>query len=110
MKNFVQPGDNLDGLIAPRALTSGGGVLVGSIFSVTSNDAALGAAFVGVVRGVFDLPKAAGAVTQGQLIYWDNTAFVVTTTSTSNKLIGAATQAAASGDATARVRLTGQVS
>jgi predicted RecA/RadA family phage recombinase len=104
MKNFVQPGDNLD-LAAPRALTSGAGFLVGSIFAVASVDAAQGATLAGVTRGVFDLPKAAGAVTQGQKIYWDNTAFVVTTTVGSNTQIGVATAAAASGDATARVKL-----
>ena len=109
MKNFVQPGDNLN-LIAPRTLTSGSGFLVGSLFAVASTDAASGATVVGVVRGVFDLPKAAGAVTAGQLLYWDNTAFVLTTTASTNKLVGAAVQAAQSGDATGRVRLTGQVS
>ena len=104
MKNFVQPGDNLD-LVAPRALLSGAGFLVGAIFAVASVDAAQGATLSGVTRGVFDLPKAAGAVTQGQKLYWDNTAFNVTTTSTNNTQIGVATAAAASGDATARVKL-----
>ena len=106
MKNFVQKGENLD-LTAPRALASGEGFIVGSIFAVASAAAANGAPVVGVVDGVFDLPKAAGAVTAGAKLYWDNTAFNVTTTSTSNTLIGVATRAAASGDATARVRLNG---
>ena len=105
MKNFVQLGDNLDGLVAPRALASGEGCLIGSLFSVASNATAQGAPFVGVTRGVFDLPKATGAVSQGAKLYWDDTAHVVTTTATSNTLIGVATQAAASGDATARVKL-----
>ena len=64
----------------------------------------------GMTEGVFDLAKAAGAVTQGQLVYWDNVAKNVTTTATSNKLIGVATQAALSGDANVRVKVTGQVS
>lgn len=108
MKNFVQPGDNLD-LIAPRALVSGAGFLVGAIFGVASTDAAQNAPVVGVTRGVFDLPKAAGAITQGQKLYWDNAAFNVTTTAGGNTLIGAATQAAAAGDATARVKLNQSV-
>ena len=106
MKNFVQKGENLD-LIAPRALASGEGFIVGSIFAVASAAAANGAAVVGVAEGVFDLPKATGAVTAGAKLYWDNTAFNVTTTSTSNTLIGVAIRAAASGDATVRVRLNG---
>lgn len=104
MKNFVQPGDNLD-LVAPRDLTSGAGFLVGSIFAVASLTVAAGVVVSGVTSGVFDLPKAAGAVTQGQKLYWDNAAFNVTTTSTNNTQIGVATAAAASGDATARVKL-----
>ena len=106
MKNCVQKGENLD-LAAPRALVSGEGFVVGSIFAVASAAAANGAPVVGVVEGVFDLPKAAGAITAGAKLYWDNTAFNVTTTATSNTLIGVATRAAASGDATARVRLNG---
>jgi len=108
MKNYVQKGQNLT-LTAPRALSSGAGFLVGSIFAVASADAALGAPVVGVTEEVFDLPKAAGAVTPGAKAYWDNTAFVVTTSATGTVLIGAFIQAAASADATARVKLTGQI-
>lgn len=109
MKNFVQPGDNLE-LSAPRALVSGAAFLVGSILAVASTDAATGTTVVGVTKGVFDLPKAAGAITQGQKLYWDNAAFNVTTTAAGNTLMGAATQGAAAGDATARVKLNQSVS
>lgn len=105
MKNFVQKGENLT-LTAPRALTSGAGFIVGSIFAVASADAASGAPVVGVVEGVFDLTKVAGAVTPGAKAYWDNTAFAVTTSASGTTPIGAFTQAAASGDATGRVRLS----
>jgi predicted RecA/RadA family phage recombinase len=111
MKNKIQPGNVLT-LTAPRTLTSGAGFLVGSIFAIATSAAASGASVEGDTVGVFDHPKAAGAATQGQLAYWDNTAFVFTTSAASgaNKLIGAFTQAAASGDATGRVKLTGQLS
>lgn len=108
MKNYVQLGENLT-LSAPRALKSGDGFIVGALFAVASADAANAGTVVGVTEGVFDLPKAAGAVTAGQKLYWDNTAFSVTTTASGNTLIGAAVQAAAAGDATARVKLTGQI-
>ena len=108
MKNFVQPGDNLD-LIAPRALSSGAGFLVGAIFAIASMDAAQGTVVASVTRGVFDLPKAAGAVTQGQKIYWDDAARNVTTTANGNTIIGVATQAAAAGDVNARVKLNQSV-
>jgi predicted RecA/RadA family phage recombinase len=100
-------------LIAPYALLSGQGFLVGSIFGVASNDAAAGAEVVGVTEDVFALTKAAGvAFAVGALCYWDNAARAVTNAvgGGANKLIGAATQAAAGADATVTVKLTGQVS
>lgn len=109
MKNYVGPGAHLT-LAAPYDRTSGQGALVGSIFGVASVDVLSGITASFVTCGVFDLAKATGAVTAGQKIYWDNTAKNCTTVSTSNTLIGAATQAAQSGDATVRVKLTGQIS
>lgn len=104
MKNYVQEGSVLE-LTAPYQRNSGEGALVGSIFGVAMVDVANGAAANFMVEGVIDLAKAAGAVTQGALVYWDNTAKNVTTTLTANTKIGVATQAAQSGDATVRVRL-----
>lgn len=105
MKNFVQPG-NIVTLIAPYTVSSGGGALVGAIFGVAVDDVASAVEGEFALEGVFDIAKATGAVTQGQKMYWDNAAKVVTTTATSNAQVGHATQAAGSGDATARVRLT----
>ncbi len=108
-RGYVQPGDTLT-LVAPRALTSGAGFLVGAIFAVALHDAAVGQPVEGRRVEVFDLPKATGqAWTQGQKLYWDNTAFNVTSTAGANTPIGAATQAQASADAVGRVLLTGQI-
>jgi predicted RecA/RadA family phage recombinase len=104
MKNFVQKGATID-LVAPAAVASGAGALVGAVFGVAVYDIASGATGSFRIAGVLDLAKAAGAVTQGALMYWDNTAKNVTTTSSANTKIGVATQAQASGDATCRVRL-----
>lgn len=106
MENYVQKGETIT-LTAPAAVSSGDGVLVGKFFGVAVADAASGAEVEATLCGVFELPKATGAITQGALVYWDNTAKNVTTTSTSNTLIGAAVVAAASGDTTAIVRLNG---
>lgn len=108
MKNFVQPGDNLD-LIAPRALASGEGFLVGAFFAIASLAVTANTVVASVTRGVFDLPKAAGAVTQGQKLYWDDAAHNVTTVANGNTIIGVATQAAAAGDANVRVKLNQSV-
>ena len=109
MKNYVQPGDTLT-LTAPYDLTSGLGVLVGSIFGVASADALTGAEVEAVRKGVFDLKKkAATAITAGAKVYWDNTAREVNTTATANTLIGAAAVAAGASDATVTVVLDGAV-
>jgi len=107
MKNFLMEGKTLT-LTAPYALTSGQGLLVGSIFGVASADAAISTEVEAVTEGVFTLAKATGAAwTVGALIYWDNTNKNCTTTVGSNKLIGVAITAAASGDTIGNVRLNG---
>src|SRR5262245_39799172 len=105
-KNYVQPGNVLT-LIAPADVKSGDGVLVGKLFGVATYDAAAGAEVECGVTDVWELAKAAGALAQGATVYWDNTAKNVTATATGNSLIGAVTEAAAAGAATARVRLNG---
>jgi predicted RecA/RadA family phage recombinase len=106
VKNSIQDGETL-ALAAPYAVASGGGALIGSIFGVAVT--ALANTEVGSFQlcGVYTLPKATGAATVGAKAYWDNTNKNVTTTSTSNTLIGVFVAAYASGDTTANVRLNG---
>lgn len=105
MKNFVQPGEIVS-VTAPAAVVAGAGVLVGSLFGVAVTDAASGAQVNIACDGVFTLAKTTGqAWTEGQILYWSGTA--VTSTASTNKIIGCATRAAASGDTTGVVRLNG---
>lgn len=106
MQNYVAPGGAVT-IPAPALIASGAGVLVGSIFGVANNAAASGADLVLSVVGIFDLPKAAGAISLGAPVYWDDTAKKVTTSPSANTHIGAAVAAAQSGASTARVRLSG---
>lgn len=107
MKNFIQDGDTIT-VVAPYAVASGAGCLVGSLFGVAVSDALINAEVEIKTTGVFDMAKATGAAwTVGARIYWDDTAKNCTTTVGTNKLIGVATAAAASGDTVGRVRLTG---
>jgi predicted RecA/RadA family phage recombinase len=109
MKNYVQPGNTIT-LTAPYAVASGDGLLVGSIFGVAAGTAALGEAVEAALVGVYDLKKVASqAWAAGDKIYWDNTAKNTTKTTTSNTLIGVATEAVAGGatDLIGRVRLNG---
>lgn len=108
MKNFVQAGNVLT-LLAPYVLLSGDGCLVGSIFGVATNAAANGASVeVWVDAAVVNLTAVTadtGAV--GTKMYWDNTAKKLTTTATSNSLVGALAIAKTGTDTTATVRLNG---
>lgn len=109
MRNFIQPGDTMT-LVAPYAVTSGGGILVGALFGVALNAAANGASVEVKMSGVFDLPKATGeAWTAGQRVYWDNTNRRLTTTVGTNTLVGAAARAQAAADTTGRAKITDQV-
>ncbi|EEX12485.1 conserved hypothetical protein [Citreicella sp. SE45] len=109
MKNYVQPGGTLT-LTAPYAVTSGDGLLVGSIFGVAAGDAASGATVEAALTGVFDLTKIGSqAWTVGAKVYWDDTNKRCTTVATDNTLIGVAVEAVAggAGDTIGRVRLNG---
>lgn len=90
MKNFVALGDRLT-ITAPASITSGAGVLVGTLFGVAEGAAAVGAEVVLKLSGVFDLPKAPSEPwTVGAAIHWDATEQRCTTVATGNRLIGAA--------------------
>lgn len=107
MKNYIQAGDVLT-VPAPAAVLSGAGVLVGSLFGVACANAASGADVELQTTGVFEMPKATGAAwTIGQRLYWDDTAKNMTGTASTNKLVGIAVLAAASGDTVGIVRLSG---
>lgn len=106
MQNLVQRGKVIT-LTSPYSVTSGNGVLVGSIFGVATTDVANGVKGEFQLTGVFTLPKTSAlAIAVGDLIYWDDTAKVVNKTNT-NKLIGVAVSVAANPSASVDVRLNG---
>jgi predicted RecA/RadA family phage recombinase len=105
MKNYIQDGEQIT-VAAPANVTAGDGVLVGSLFGIALTTALSGAQVVLQVSGIVDAVKATGAGwTVGQLLYWSGTN--VTTTASTNKIIGCAAQVQASGDTVGRVRLNG---
>ena len=107
MKNFYQPGKNIP-LTAPAGGVVGGTMyIIGTLPVVAAHDAAAGEEFEGVTEGVFTLPKATGAVTEGAKLYWHPGNGNLTTTATGATLVGAATKAAGASDAVAYVRLDG---
>jgi predicted RecA/RadA family phage recombinase len=103
---FVQDGCFVD--YTPGADVAAGDVVVqGDLVGVARVEIKAGKLGALAVDGVHDFAKNTGvAYTVGQFLYWDDTANVVTTTATGNKLIGKVVRAAASADTTVRVRLS----
>ena len=107
MKNFVQPGDTVT-IAAPAAVTSGQGVIAGSLFGIVTTDAASGAPVAIKRTGVCTLPKtAAQEWTVGAKVYWAAATGEATTVASGNTLIGVALAAAANPSATGQVLLDG---
>lgn len=105
MRNFVQPGGNIT-VPAPAAVNSGDGVLVGSLFGIATISAAVNGNVALATEGVFSLNKVSTqAVSVGARLYWDDTAKLVTTTSSGNTLIGVATAAVGNPSGSVNVRL-----
>jgi predicted RecA/RadA family phage recombinase len=104
--NFVQDGSSID--YTPASDVAAGDVVVQTdLVGVAKLDIKANRLGALAVAGVFDFAKANGTSwTTGTILYWDNTNKVVVTTASGNKQIGKATRAAASGDSTARVRLS----
>lgn len=104
--NYIQPGDTIT-VTAGGAASSGDGLLVGDTFGICSYDVVSGGTVELVTRGVFTMPKAAGALSQGDAVYWDDTAKNVTATTSGNTKIGVVIEDVTSGGTTAPVRLNG---
>ncbi len=105
-QNYIQEGDVMP-YVVPDATTivRGAGVLVGDLLGVALGNGSAGDTIQLALEGVFEMPKAAGAISQGAKIYWNATDKNLTTTASGNKLAGYAFVGAASGDATVQLRL-----
>jgi predicted RecA/RadA family phage recombinase len=107
MKNFIQDGRTITVTLA-AAILSGAAMLIGALVGVAVTDGAIGDKVAFNLEGVYTLPKAAVAISLGVVLYWDDTAKVVTTSSASgaNFKVGHAFTAQLSGDATVQVKLS----
>jgi predicted RecA/RadA family phage recombinase len=109
MRNFISSGDIVT-IPAPAAVSSGDGVLVGTLFGIAATDAESGTNVPIKTTGVFTLHKtSAQAWTVGALIYWDAGNKVATTDDDegASALIGKALTIAANPSGTGVVRLNG---
>jgi predicted RecA/RadA family phage recombinase len=108
MKNFVQPGDTIQ-LKAEDANNVGkkSGDLVtlasGKYFAVAASDnpAVTGQTFAGMLEGVFQLPKLAEGLPQGQRVFWQGSG--ITATPTGAAPVGTVMDTALTGDTTVNV-------
>lgn len=109
MKNFIAPGKSVTRTAPTGGVLSGKPYLIGALLVVAAIDAAQTEKFTGETTGIFELEKVTGnAWTEGQKLFWDNSAKKVTGSSASGLFpIGTADAAAASADTTGLVRLDG---
>lgn len=105
-RSYLQNGERLTAPAPAGGAIAGNGYLFGTLFGVCGTSAPAGTETVFLLHGVHALVKAPGAVTLGQLLYWDDAGKLVTTASAGNTLIGKAFAAAAAGDATVAIRLS----
>ena len=105
MKNFIELGKKMP-FTAAAAITSGDLVLVGIVVGIAeSTYAQADTNCILNLSGVFEVPKEADVIAQGDKLYFNAANKTVTTTSSTNKVVGFAWTAAGSGDATVQVRL-----
>jgi predicted RecA/RadA family phage recombinase len=102
MASYVQ-GDCLINHTPSSAVAAGGVVILNDLVTVAPVAIAANALGAVAVEGVWNMPKASGAIGQGALVYWDSTNSNITTTSAGNKRAGKAAAAAASGDTSVSV-------
>ncbi len=110
MENYVQPGEVLT-LTAPSGgVVAGTPYKIGSLIVIALISVAQTLPFTALVRGVATVPKATGATwSEGQKLYWDDSAKNFTETNTSDTLAGVAVEAALTGATTGKIRLDGVV-
>lgn len=106
-KNYVGPGNHIP-FVAGSAITSGSGVVIGSLLGVALHDVASGATGTAAVEGVFTLPKLSTAViAEGDRLHWDIDSsppqFIKASAATGD-LLNAAVAVAAAGNGTTTVQ------
>ena len=107
-KALAAPGWIVDFTAPVGGVVSGQGYQIGNAFGFAERSEVAGNKFPLAVVGVFTcLSSTSDAWTEGQVLYWDNTNRVVTSTASGNLKIGYCVVAKATGATTGLVRLPG---
>lgn len=105
-KNYIAPSDPVTVPAPSGGVVSGTAYLIGALFGVAGNSAAVGVGFPLHRVGVWELPKTTAINwLVGAKLYWDNTAKAVTNVSSGNTLIGTARNDRINADTVAEVIL-----
>ena len=108
MKNHIQKGDVITVAAPAGGIGAGEGVIVGNIFGIAAQAAAVGDPVELATTGVYQLPKATAAVlTVGTRVSWDNTAKNINAPGAGRFPVGVATEATGNGITSVAVRLDG---
>ena len=106
-KNYINDGNTIE-FVAGADITSGKGIVIGTLVAVALGDVAEGDTGVGLTSGVFELPKASGEITQGAVVnIKPGTGVINVGAGATGDLLncGVAYAAAASGDTTVLVKI-----
>lgn len=107
MKNQIASGNVLDYVVpVSTTIVSGQAVLIGDVLGIAVTDGAEGDTIAVNVEGVYSIPKVAGEMLQGTVVYWNHTQSKVTLTTTGFKPVGYIYRTAASAATEAEVVLT----
>lgn len=106
MNNFVQQGDTLE-LDPGATVAAGTGKLFGAaLFGVAVKDAVSGTRSAFRTRGIVTIAKTSAlAIAVGDVLYWDATNGVVNKTTSGQRAVGVAVEAAANPSATVKMQL-----
>jgi predicted RecA/RadA family phage recombinase len=103
-KNYIQPGHAITVAAPTGGVSSGEGVLIGTLFGIAQHDALEGADLEILTEGVVDITKTSAlAIDVGDRLFWDATNKVVNKTSTAQQQVGVAVAAAANPSATVKM-------
>ena len=106
MKTFVQPGCSITVTAPAGGVSSGDGVLIGSLFGIAQGDALATEDVEILTEGVAEIAKTSAlAISVGDRLFWDDTNKVVNKTVTAQVGVGVAVAAAANPSAIVRMKL-----
>lgn len=108
MKNFIQKGDSITMPAPAGGVTSGSGVIVGTLFGVAASTAVEGELVSLATVGVYELTKPISTTfTSGGAVSFDIATRQCVAPGSGKHPIGAAIEAAGNGSTTVKVRLDG---